>query len=320
MFLEVGHDMCFTYDDFISESWVELRIEPVSAALQTVNSFYLAVGPRTRVFRYVDCYGNAVRHFSIAEYHRSIEVKSRSVVETRRPEVSLGDVDEPVGERTSFGGLLDFLYFSGPITDSPALRKMYRSIGLGKGMPVGEVVATVGRHVHHHVRYMPNLTTYESTIDEALSHGAGVCQDLAQIMIGLLRLAGVPARYVSGYAFSPRLDRESAESHAWVEFYSRRFGWVGYDPTANRQPDGRYVLVATARHYDEAPPNRGIYRGAAKETLKTEVRVKQIDAPPFALSREEIRDIDLPVFAEVPNRRTLGPPDEQSEQASQQQQ
>ena len=37
-----------------------------------------------------------------------------------------------------------------------------------------------------------------TTAEEALAAGGGVCQDHAQIFVSTARLAGIPARYVSG--------------------------------------------------------------------------------------------------------------------------
>src|SRR5207237_485931 len=65
---------------------------------------------------------------------------------------------------------------------------------------------------------------------------------------------------------------EPAQSHAWIEFHAPSMGWVPFDPTHNALPDERYVVVAHGRSYDDVPPNRGIYRGSAKEVLAAAVR------------------------------------------------
>lgn len=318
MYLDIEHRIKFEYSDFISESWVELRIEPQSSASQTVHSFILAIGPSTRVFRFEDSSGNAVRHFSIAEYHREIEVHARSVVQTQPIRIKLSEILEP--RPTDLGPLLDYLYFSGPITDSANLRAMFESMNLDETLPLGEQVRTIGECVHKQITYKPFVTSYFSTIDEALAHRAGVCQDKAQIMIGLLRIAKIPARYVSGYMFVNSDVSDHSESHAWVEFYSSLHGWIPYDPTGGIQPGEKHVVVATARHYDEIPPNRGVYRGYAQERMTASVKIRSIAAPAFSTFREEIQEIELPVYSEFPGRRMIGAVDEQVEQASQQQQ
>jgi transglutaminase-like putative cysteine protease len=320
MHLDIEHDIKFSYDDFISESWVELRMEAQSNIRQSVNLFCLAVGPRAKVSRYIDWAGNAVRHFSIAEYHKEIEVRTRTIVETKPNRITLDSVKEPTPERGSLGPIMDFLEFGGPIQMSRLLKQFNKALNLEKSKSVGEQVRQIGNFVHDQIKYKANVTTYRSTIDEALTKKAGVCQDMGQIMIGLLRLAGIPARYVNGYLHVPNLESGTAESHAWIEFHSSEFGWVGYDPTGNLQPGENHVMVATGRHYDEVPPNRGVYRGTAKEQLTAVVRTKVIPAPEFNTFREEIQEIPLPVYSEVPDRLRPGMPEDQTDQFSQQQQ
>lgn len=72
----------------------------------------------------------------------------------------------------------------------------------------------------------------------------GYCVHFASATVALLRSAGVPARYVEGYAVSPSDFEEYDEwanipdsrSHAWVEIYLSAVGWVPVEatPCANR--------------------------------------------------------------------------------------
>jgi transglutaminase-like putative cysteine protease len=121
-------------------------------------------------------------------------------------------------------------------------------------------------------------------------------------MLGLLRLRGIPCRYVSGYVHVERKKREPSQSHAWIEFHSATAGWVPFDPTHNRAVDERYVVVGHGRHYDDVPPNKGIYRGVAQEMLNAEVFTEVVPGAGVVTLREELHHIDLPVFREVPAR------------------
>jgi len=166
-------------------------------------------------------------------------------------------------------------------------------------------VQALGAYINERFEYRKNVTTYDSTTEDFLKIGAGVCQDFAHLMLGLLRLRQIPCRYVSGYLHVERKKREPSQSHAWVELHSPTAGWVAFDPTHNRAVDERYVVVGHGRHYDDVPPNKGIYCGIAKETLKAEVVTEVVAGKFVSTLREEIRQIDLPVFREVPVR----PPD-----------
>ena len=101
---------------------------------------------------------------------------------------------------------------------------------------------------------------HDSTTEDFLKIGGGVCQDFAHLMLALLRLRQVPCRYVSGYLHVERKKREPSQSHAWVEFHSPTAGWVPFDPAHNRPVDDRYVVAGHGRHYDDVPPNKGIPR------------------------------------------------------------
>ncbi len=71
----------------------------------------------------------------------------------------------------------------------------------------------------------------------------GYCVHFASATVALLRSAGVPARYVEGYAVSPSdfeihdewADIPDSRSHAWVEIYLSAVGWVPVEatPSAN---------------------------------------------------------------------------------------
>ena len=89
------------------------------------------------------------------------------------------------------------------------------------------------RWVHEHLTYQPGTTGVHTSALEAWEAGKGVCQDYAHLTLLLLREAGIPARYVSGYLL-PKADAEvrqtvTGESHAWIEAWTG--GWWGYDPT-----------------------------------------------------------------------------------------
>lgn len=303
MFLEIEHTLSLGYDAFIRESFLELRMQPKTTADQTLSSFVLAVGPPTKISRYRDWNGNAVHHFTIVHYHDRIEVVARSAVSTHPVAPGLDAVTDvrPLPEPPY--PLLDFLAFDGPVRPGAAMRKFSQGVVVAPTAPLGEVVRACGRHIRAHFTYRKNVTRYDSTTDDFLALGAGVCQDFTHLMLGLLRLRRIPCRYVSGYLHVLPRDGEAAQSHAWIEFHSPTLGWVPFDPIHNREVGDRYVVVAHGRHYDDVPPNKGIYRGNADETLRTEVRTQEATPKDISALHEEMEQIDVPVYQEVPERR-----------------
>jgi len=318
--LKVEHSLAFSYDGYISESFLELRVQPKASAAQTVVSFSLAVGPPTQVFRYRDWNDNLAHHFTVTKFHDRIEVMSRSVVDTHPVATSPTAVTDAVPLPELPFAFRDFLVVDGPIRLTSALRDVHRAIPASVKAPLGEQVAAIGAHLHQEFDYQRHVTRYDSTTDDFLKLRAGVCQDFAHLALGLLRLRGIPCRYVSGYLHVERASEELAQSHAWIELYAPSVGWLPFDPTHNVVPDERYVIVGHGRHYDDVPPNRGIYRGAAKETLAAHVRTEQLPGVTPAPVQEEVVPLDLPVFTEVPVRRVERPPTADEAAAEEQQQ
>jgi transglutaminase-like putative cysteine protease len=320
--LSVEHKFSFEYDGYISESFLELRVQPKTTPHQTVMSFGLAIGPATRVFRYVDWNDNVTHHFTITRFHDRIAVAAQSVVETRVATPALAKLTDPVPVGDLPYPILDFLEHVGPVRLTPALRAAHRAMAPAKSATLGEHVLGLGAAIAARFEYQKDVTKYDSTTEDFLSIGAGVCQDFAHLMLGLLRLSGIPCRYVSGYLHVEKKRREPSQSHAWVEVYAPSAGWVPFDPTHNRALDERYVVVGHGRHYDDVPPNRGIYRGLARETLRAEVHTQVTTAKAIPRLTEDVRPIEVQTFAAAPQRSpevVMGAAaDDQSQQQQQQ--
>jgi transglutaminase-like putative cysteine protease len=320
VFLDVQHHLWLEYDDFIRESFIELRLQPKTTQTQSVASFVLAAGPPTRIARYRDWNDNVVHHFAVTQYHDRLEVQSRSLVETRRPLFTLDAVEDAVPLAGLAHDLHDWLFVDGPLRGTPRLTAFAETVDVPERAPLGEVVRRLSAAIAGSFAYRKNVTRYDTTTEEFLELRAGVCQDFTHLMLALLRLRGVPCRYVSGYLHVEGSAVEPAQSHAWIEFYSPSAGWVPYDPTHDREIDERYVIVAHGRHYDDVPPNKGIYRGNAGETMRAEVRTQVTAGKGVVDLHEEIRQIDLPVYQEPPERRRLERVITRAEEAAIQQQ
>jgi transglutaminase-like putative cysteine protease len=94
VFLKIEHTLAFAYDGYISESFIELRVQPKATAGQTVASFSLAIGPPTRVFRYRDWNDNLAHHFTVTKFHDRITVESRSLVDVHPVSPPLASVTD----------------------------------------------------------------------------------------------------------------------------------------------------------------------------------------------------------------------------------
>lgn len=62
------------------------------------------------------------------------------------------------------------------------------------------------------------LTNYIPDLDSVISNEQGICFDYAALMVSMLRIQGVPAKLVIGYA--------GESYHAWINVYTEEYGWI----------------------------------------------------------------------------------------------
>jgi len=273
--LSVVHRTVLAYDEDIADTSMEMRLRPRDESGQRCLSYELRVEPRGPVRSYRDAFGNRVEVYNHRAPHRRVVVEARSVVVTAPP--------APFRESAiSEGERYRLLRFDGPVVDSPALRALAAELAPPGVTATPELLCDLAALVHDRFVYEPNVTNVASTSEDLLSLGRGVCQDFAHLWLGLCRARGVSARYISGYIWNGD-DRQEQASHAWGEAFLPGQGWLACDPT-NYSPESRgcvgeqHVRVAVGRDYRDVPPTRGVFRGAAHETLSVDVRVRRLAA------------------------------------------
>jgi transglutaminase-like putative cysteine protease len=299
MLLKITHTTDLSYSDVISESVMELRMVPRQEQDQHRLSFHLAIGPSTQALSYFDWLGNTVHAFTINAFHQQIRIVATSLVETERPPVDVASLPDrwPAARAEGDYAMHDFLTFGGPVVDSPALRDIVHSLQPHDGEPLGQLARRMVNAIGQQFTYQPGVTTAASPITEMLEHRKGVCQDFTHLMIGMARALKIPARYVSGY-LHPESDkfRGYTQTHAWVELYFPTAGWIGFDP-ANRVLAGEhFVKTAIGRDFRDVPPNRGVYRGQAAETMKVEVHSEALSAVPQELAADRTLALNVPTY------------------------
>lgn len=134
------------------------------------------------------------------------------------------------------------------------------------------------RLVEQIMTYTPGVTGIHTTAEEALTGGNGVCQDYAHVLIALLRLDGIPARYIAGL-----LSGEGA-THAWVEAWCEGW-WVGLDPTHGCWLTDDYIEIARGRDYRDCIMDRGAFRGFAQQVQEVYSSVSEYEPKDVARFR-----------------------------------
>ncbi len=269
MWLSVEHVTRFSYDEPINEAYTEIRLKPAHRDGQRCSSFNLATEPAgVSIAEYRDRFGSTVHHFDVLEAHETLSVTARSEVWT--PEHFVDDEGSP--------SLLDRWDLLRPSTYVPLTGSIAELADESDGTTESLSTAHgVMGAVRRRMTYETGSTDVRTVADEALSAGHGVCQDFAHVMIGVCRLRGIPARYVSGYLYDPgAAGNGNTASHAWVDVWDSDRGWVSLDPTHDREQTFHYVRVGVGRDYADVPPTRGIYKGSAHEELEVAVRIREL--------------------------------------------
>ena len=280
------HVTQFAYDAPVTDNYNEVRLRPLQDNLQSCLSFRLTTDPPAVTSTHVDYYGNAVHRFNVLREHRQMRIEASSVVLVHQapalPEqgVFLNALD---GMRDVLDEYYDFLNPTDYVPHDPGLRELgVKAESECDGTCAGFAVAAM-RIVHDTFRYEKGATHVHSSICDTLGTGAGVCQDFAHILLALVRMHGLPGRYVSGYlmplrASEPGVSMEEViggqASHAWMEIFVPDAGWFGLDPTLGAPVGVQHVRVAYGRDYGDVAPIRGVYKGNAGQHMSVDVGVR----------------------------------------------
>lgn len=89
----------------------------------------------------------------------------------------------------------------------------------------------IAEWVERNIKYNLSTLTAESVQKSSwvYQNKDGVCDELTNLFISMMRSLGIPARFVSGVAYSNINHKFGA--HAWAEVYFPEHGWVPFDIT-----------------------------------------------------------------------------------------
>ncbi len=294
-YYNIRHVTRFRYSRSISESSMELRMQPRTEGRQWCLQFSLTTDPRADIFSYVDYLNNHVHHFNVPGRHAQLTISTEAIVEVLAAEelpaalpTTAWDELDHIATRNEHLDMLLPSFFARP---SNTLYRFQEELDLYRMDDPLTTLREMNARLYQSFEYVPHSTRVDSPIEDALSRRRGVCQDFAHIMITLVRELGIPCRYVSGYLFHRREDHDRSEedaTHAWVEAWLPTLGWVGFDPTNNLIVRDRHIRTAVGRDYQDVPPTRGVFRGVAESELDVGVRVSPSVAPMTTPADEEL--------------------------------
>jgi transglutaminase-like putative cysteine protease len=265
MKLNITHTTKYTYDAPVSYGLQQVRLTPVSSKHQTVTDWTVEITGGAQELSFEDQYQNQTLLVLADKGTTEVSVTVSGLVETHTK-------DGIFGKTYGTAPLWHFAQSTPRTEPGKGIKKLAKMIE-GKANTL-DALHDLSKAIIAAVPYGNADTFAGTTAEEALKAGGGVCQDHAQIFVSAARVAGISARYVSGYLMmNGRVDQDA--SHAWAEAHIDGLGWVGFDVSNGISPDERYVRIATGLDSRDASPISGVRMVSAAESMIVSLQIQQ---------------------------------------------
>jgi transglutaminase-like putative cysteine protease len=277
----IRHITRYTYEDTVRDSANQIMLYPLVDEYQEVLSHSLNITSKPLVNIHQDYYGNQVGTFTQAQPHRELVIDSqlKVVINSRPVPKDVVSFEIQWQELDALRSKLEFIDFmkAERFEALPEVKAVLEEERCKNCTPL-ETAQRFSQYVFDTFAYRKGITTVETTLDEVWKLKSGVCQDFAHILLVMLRLTGIPARYVSGYICPNKKGmRGEGATHAWVEAYIPGYGWLGLDPTNNCLVNETHLRLAVGKNFSDCSPVKGTYRGTSNHTLEVSVVVTYED-------------------------------------------
>jgi transglutaminase-like putative cysteine protease len=290
----IKHITRYTYPSPVIDSANQVMLFPIDDPEQEVKKHELIITHQPSVEIFTDYFGNKVGIFSVIKPHSQLTIESIIEVVIQEAKLPANDTASEsqwdnlniIREQFPY---MDFMLLEN--CDSyDEIADVVKSL-MNETITPFAIAEQMSAFVYHHFEYKKGITSVETQVDEIWKLKAGVCQDFAHILLVMLRIVGIPARYVSGYICPKNHElRGEGATHAWVEAYIPFHGWIGLDPTNNCIASDRHVRLAIGRSFTDCTPVKGTYKGSSAHTLEVSVSIENGTVKP-----EE--EIATPVFS-----------------------
>ena len=260
--LHFAYKMEINYAQEASRCYFTIKCVPREDERQRLLGLKIALSPGVDYACGQDSFGNQQIYGCVLQAHQRFVYQAEGEVEILQTDY----VEEARPEQRGL-----FLTAHGKCVPDEGLRQYYQAIkaDLSPGQSRLAVCEAIMHRLHGDFVYQPGETQVQTTAGEAWRLGKGVCQDYAHIYITLLRLAGIPARYVCG------LITGEGASHAWVEAECGG-RWAAFDPTHDCRVWDNYIKLGHGRDAADCAINRGLIWNGGEQQQKISVTVDKI--------------------------------------------
>jgi transglutaminase-like putative cysteine protease len=275
MKMTVEHRTLYHYSRAV---WLQphiIRLRPRDDGSVRLDRFDIRITPEPSMLaQSLDLEGNAVLHAWFSDMTESLQIETRSELETLRGNpfdyllAARGDalpVAYEDAEQHLAAPYLRRAEASGPVTEFA--RKLAEA-NAGRTL---DFLNALNGEIYGSCRIAVRETGAPHPASRTLDQREGSCRDVAVLFIEACRSVGIAARFVSGYQRGDP-GRQELYMHAWPEVYLPGAGWRGYDPTHGLAVADQHVAVAACREPFGATPVEGTFRGT-DATARMEAQV-----------------------------------------------
>ena len=297
-FYKIKHLTRYAYAAPVIDCANQLMIYPLEDDRLTVEHQEVAISYNPEMAFFTDYFGNKVGVFTVIKPHTELIIESNLEVVTHASQFPM-DEESAEMQWQHLAGLRHDVAFMDFLTPEASklkdeIRNALSAEINGADKPLKNALV-LSEYVYDHFSYQKGVTNVETPTEEIWRLRAGVCQDFAHMLLFMLRLVGIPARYVSGYV-CPKEEgvRGAGATHAWVEAYVPFYGWLGLDPTNNCIVNDGHVRMAIGRNFSDCTPIKGTYKGTGAHTLTVSVHIENGDPAP----EQPVLTMEDPVYVQ----------------------
>lgn len=258
--LHFTYKMRLKFDSPVEKHRFSLKCCPQSDRRQQIMELNMKVFPKEFLAKDTDSFGNLCVYGYAESRHSLFSVEVEGTAKTGLSHYETAADEHKLGM---------YRYTTEYTKPGEALRAYASGFAFSENMGNYAKAVVLMERLYQDFSYVQGVTDVNTTAEEALTLGKGVCQDYSHIMIALCHMFGIPARYVVGMLCGEGL------SHAWVEIYDSGF-WIGLDPTNNLVVEHQHIKISNGRDYGDCRINQGVFTGFAGQTQEISVIVEEI--------------------------------------------
>lgn len=274
--LKIHHETTYRFAEPVEFGVWRLMVRPTDTHAVRVVEASLTLSPEGHTRWGLDAYGNSVCLYQPSGAAQELTITSDLLIERYPAPLNIVWDSSALFDDEESKRLVLTPYWMPATTDEEnrPLLSWLEAHGPRPGEERIDVLKRLNTALHEEIKYAARDAEGVQSPGQTLQLGVGACRDIAWLMIEAVRRLGYPARFASGYLYSPGGDLQGAgATHAWCEVFLSGLGWVEFDPTNGIVESHDLIRVASTRTPSEAAPIRGATATPAQSQLSVRVDV-----------------------------------------------